>query len=292
MNNVRYIFIVSLLLVAFSVQAEEQAEESEWLGDDYAENSLGLRFGSDSDSGELMGVDVSLASFWGGEVTASYFRSDTGLDVRDDEFDNLYIVISTDPYATWATEITYEYSGNDQVLEASDVQIAVQYYPGGWLIKAGYIRGEIDSHFDARAAQLLDVSSETTDRDGYSLDVSVFLEGWSFGLSGQDLDYDRDLSAVQTDRRLQLILGEQTITQMFTLTDWRIDANVFFQWRQGSVGVGVTRYQLIVDSEEENNLYFTIDQLISDDVRLAFLLARSTEEDSLTYGEFSLRYHW
>ena len=124
----------------------------------------------------------------------------------------------------------------------------------------------------------------SVDRQGYSLAAEYYTGPWIWAFDGQEFDYSQDLSEVDTNIRLQRFLGEQTLTQLFSLTKWKINGSVSYQWARTTLRAGVVRYELAVDKVRDNNIYTTVDHQLNHTVSIGFNLAQSLQEP-LTYGE-------
>jgi hypothetical protein len=274
------------------------ADESEWLGAVSQPNSIGIRLGQDNGSGQVTGVNASLAMPYYYQLDLAASRSSGGNSggnrASDFDYDSYFIAVSSDPYAQWYWQLSYQQAGNDRVLETEDIGLAVGYFPGDWRLELGVIDRQISSYFNPLLQRLglLDRRSVELQSEGYSFELEYYFDAWSVALASQYIDYPQDLSALQTNRRLQRLLGEQAVTQMYSLTEWQADFSVHYQHSASTrLGGGLIRYKAIVGGELDNTVYVTLDQALTEQFKLIAMLAQSTA-DKLTYGELALYYSW
>lgn len=280
------------VLLGLLASSSSSADEIEWLGVNLRDNRAAITAGKDSNDSYLVGIDTTLVMPNYSQLTLDVSRN-RGANSQMTDYDNYFISLSSDPYARWSGRLSYQQSGNDKALETEDIELALQYFSARWLIDVGYSRGEVTAHFGEGFVRpaLANRRSAGLDREGYSAGVEYFHEAWRYGVLVQQFNYDQDLPALQDSRRLQAMLGEQVLTQVFALTDWKVDFTVHRQWRTADIGLGLLRYRAIVDGEVANTVYAGIDQPLDKAFGVELLLARSTA-GSLTYGELSVYYRW
>jgi hypothetical protein len=289
----QYLSLVLLLNISLTISLLSAAEDTgNWLAAPEYNGSVGARLGVDGDERAIRGLDAQLTLPFYSVLTVEWFKS-SAQENREIDFNNYFVELSTDPVATWSVAANYEYNGDDQVIEVEDVSLSIQYYPNNWLIRVAYLNGEITSYFNPAIRDLgvFSTTSSTIDRDGYSVEFEYYFDSWRWQIEAQSVDYSIDLSKVQASRRLQRILSQQTLSQIFSLINWQVHSSLNYSWDKTSVRGGITHYQLAVESDEASNLYGSIDYQLSESVSLAFMLAESLD-DSLLYTEFSARYQW
>lgn len=288
--NTRYL----ILALAIVLGSASYAEEDDWLGADHYRNSVGIRVGLDNGSGQVLGVDADLVLPYYALLSLGISRSSDEGNSDDFDSDTIFVALSTDPLAQWFGQVSYQQSGNDQLLETEDWQLSIGYYPGDWRVELGVIDREITSYFNPYLVRLglLNSSSIDLQSDGYSVNIDYFGDVWGVALASQYMEYQQDLDLLQSNRRLRILLGQQTLSQMSTLTQWQADMQAYYQLSASSqFAVGLVRYKAIVGGELDSTVYTTLNQKLSDDLTLVAMLAHSST-DALTYGELSMYYYW
>lgn len=280
------LLVRGLLLLALSGQLI--AADDEWLGADILENNVGVKFGRDNVSGQLKSFDANLKMPLDAVLNIGYSSAESDDNV---EVDSHYISLSSDPYLTWSVQLSYQDSANDKVLEAEDIAFSVFYFSGDWLVELGYSEGSVESFYDRRLFQLglVDTNSVTTDRHSYSLGLDYFHGNWSYSLALQDLHYDDNLQTLPARPLVRFLLGDQTLSELLALNDWRADLSAGYRWGETKATLGLVRYKTIVDNAVDDTYYVSVDQNLTQQISAAFLLAKA---DSLTYSELSLYYSW
>ncbi len=269
--------------------------ENSWLGENLQNNSIALHAGVDNDAGHVEGINASLTLPYYSIVQFGIYQSSTKLNRQTIDTNDYTLSWTTDPYAQWSWQISYDVFKDSHTLEAEDVTLNAQYFPGNWLLNVGYIDGNLDI-FSSRANESNtrltsnNITSTAIHRSGYSLEFEYYTGQWTFAINGLDLHYKRNLDPVQTNSRLQRYLGEQTLSQLFTLTDWKIDTNLHYLWNKTTIGAGIIRYKLAIGRQQENHFYTSLEQSVTNTLSAGFTLLKSTS--SLTYGELSLYYSW
>ena len=242
---------VAIIVLAFSV-AGFADELDNWLSAPEYRGNRGVRVGADDDSGNIRGIDGQVVLPFYNVLTAEYFQSSQSSDDEQD-FDHYFIELSSDPVGTWSTALGYEYSGNNQVLEADHIIWSVQYYPSYWSLNIAYLYGEVTAFVRPEFSHL-DNTSSTIDQRGYDIGIDIDAGAWSWQLHGRSLHYSEDLSAVRNSRTLRRLVSQQTLSNIFNLIDWRVYSSIGYSWEKTVVRMGITRYQLAVESTQASNL--------------------------------------
>lgn len=279
-----------LLFTLFSPLLSNADELDDWMGAGLSSNSIGVRWGEFSEEGNLAGVMGVLTMPYYSEFSFSYTQSS---GPNKDKFDHTLLSISSDPYSTWSGEIQYQYAGSEKILESEIFAIAVKYLYNAWRFQVAYSAAEIDSY--AATQWWLDdrprTHLATIDREGLEFGIDYYADLWGFSVSAENYDYNRSLESIENRPYLQFVLGEQSLSKLYAMTDWLVDANVYYQWRDTTVSLGLTRHRAVVDGRLDNNFYLILDQLLTANIGASFLIANSTA-DSLTYSELALNYYW
>ena len=267
-------------------------DSTDWIGLNEPAHSVGMYLGVDDDGGFLRGVEADLELPAFARLHMDWSQSSLEED-SDYDFDSRSVTLATDPTALWSVELSYDYSGNTSTVETDDWEVAVQYYPDHWLLKLGYISGSITASVrpELVALRRINTTSADVNRDGVSWAVEWPAGDWYFSLAGEHLSYDRDLSDIRLSRRLRDTLGELTLSQIFSLIDWRVGASAQYSWQDTSLYGGWLEYQLAVEQIQNSNLYLGVNHHLSDSISINGLVANSVDE-SLLYGEVGARYHW
>lgn len=289
MRYLAYLIIVGAYGLSSHAETAEQ-----WLGAPEYRTVIGARAGFDADR-NIVGLDAQLTLPLYSLLTVQWLNSERSTSAvdTDEDFDNYFIQLSSDPLATWSVAVEYDYYGDEQIVEVEDFNWSIQYYPGNWLVSIAYLHGEISSFIrpEVRNRPALDNTFKTIDREGFSVGMDYYLGAFSYHVDAQRINYSVDLSQVQTSRRLQRILSQQTLSQIFSLVDWQINGNVTYDWPKASASVGMNYLRLAVDSDKISNLYSSVDYQLSESINIALMLAQSLD-DSLLYSEFSASYQW
>lgn len=267
----------------------------DWLGDTRAGYSMGLRFGLDNNSESLIGFDATLPLPKYSQLLLNYSVAEPSDDEFSLELESYAIFFASDPLANWAFDIGYQYRGDTHLIEVSDREVGLQYFPGSWLAKIRYLNGDVEVFLRSDRD-----ASATTDREGYGLTLDRYWKKLGFSLAGTDYDYAADLSRLNSfflslfrvnDIRDISVINFGVIDQVFNLPDWEWAAELNYSTTKNYWRFGYQEYQSAVDKAQFESVYAGFNMDISNRWQLGLLFDISLDESDL-YSEASLRVNW
>ncbi|MFK8048317.1 MAG: hypothetical protein AB8B81_07790 [Halioglobus sp.] len=268
-----------------------EANGSDWDIGDQPQNSLGVSAGYGDEL--IKGIDLVLALPFMAELRADYAQSDLEVGNDTQSFDRYYVSISSDPLANWSLSADYTYSGNDDTLETKDLGVAVQYYPGKWLLKARYLEGdtEIFPRQEAIDFGLVRRTSVEMERDATELTFQYFYNNWVWTVTGSNYSYSSRFNVDPSTPRTRLILGDASLQQLFGLLDWYASLEAGYSKGNHLWQLGYASYELELSGDEGKSPYAFWGYSLNETLSVGILGALGLD-DSDHYGEISLRFHF
>lgn len=288
MSYYRYIALVFFGLPAF-LYADD------WLGLEREGYSMGLRVGIDQEGESLIGIDSSLPLPKYSQLLLNYSVAEPSDNEFSLDLENYSVFFASDPLASWAFDIGYQYRGDTQLIEIHDAELGLQYFPGSWLIKIGYLSGKVEVFLRNNSD-----SSAESEREAYRLSIDKYWDQVSISLFLTDYDYEVDLSRLDNffqsifrsnNIRTIRTLNFGVIDQVFNLPDWEWSGEFTYSMEKAYWRIGYQQYESAVDNNQIENVYAGVSVDLDKLWQLGFLLDRSLE-DSSVYSEVSLRVSW
>ncbi|WP_317931022.1 hypothetical protein [Halioxenophilus sp. WMMB6] len=282
-----------LLLVLFGglLTAVVQADESEWLGAEAPKHSLGVRVGADTENQTLAGADLQLGLPNYSQIALAYSATSVDDDGAAADSRHWLAAFTTDPIAKWSLAAEYRSAVEESTLETRDWEFQAQYYPGSWLLRVGFITGQVEADNPFDGVRGRDFRDPEFDRLGLSLLYSGYAGNWRLDLSGVTYDYEENIPEQIGNRRLTLYMAQRTLSGLLDLTDHRLGMAINYQRNNWAYQVGVSQYQYAITEEKENSLSAGVTYYLSDTFSWSAFAAGGLE-DNIYYGESALRFHW
>lgn len=265
--------------------------DDEWLGSDAKHNDITLRIGSDSEDQRLYAADLVLELPGYHLFEASYSESEFDLAQQSEHSERTYLRFSTDPLKTWGFGLDYTTTKSDSSVETEDVGVNLRYFPGSWSAELGVSIGTVTSEGVLRRFQRLPSRSREFDRTGYQLRFVRYWNNFSASIDGIVYDYDEEFPENLAQRQFVLLVAQQNLSGLFDLVDWQVSAGAQYVLGDWGLFSQVSQYQFAIVEEQETSITLGADYALSDAWTMGALGSSSIDE-SIVYGELSLRYQW
>ncbi len=301
--TIHFIALFVWLAAGLSCSSSALADLDDWLLDVEGDNSIGFRYGAGEDGLSIAGLNGELNLPFRYDFFFDYFK--TSEDQARYDFNYFSVGINSDPIETWSVTFKHEYFGKSDVYEQKDYKLSIQYFPSNYSVAIGVSKGDAEAYIDSLLIDLIEQdlqgqnsllnlirkTSYSTDSKGYFAEAKLFMGNWQWGLQGDKVNYNEDIALLGARPRVQQLIDQQALSQIYGLIDWRLSADGSYTWEKSSLQLGVTRIQSAIDREKRDYLIATTEYFPRYWLSLSFTLADSLEEH-LPYAEFATRFYW
>lgn len=220
-------------------------------GSEYGRNYFSLSVGGDNQNNRQWSGLLQLAT---GE---DYLFDLAAGQNRINDIDPSYTTSSyqlgfgSDRYNSFNWRIGYESWGKSQTIETTDTDVELSYLPDKrWQFAVRYERGDVTLYIDPLFSDRL--SSVSSKRDAFGLNIGYGSGGSRWYLSYLDRDYDRDLSAINTSAALQLILKSIALDQVYALSSKEYLLAYDHLFDDYTLGIEFSRVNSVVDNTDSD----------------------------------------
>lgn len=300
---VHFIALFVWLAAGLSYSSSALANLDDWLLDVELDNSIGFHYGAGVDGLSIAGLSGALSLPFSYDFFFDYYK--TSEDRARYDLNYFSAGINSNPFETWSVKFEYEYFGKSDVYEQKDYKLSIQYFPSNYLVAIGVSQGDAEAHIDSLVIDLIEEDLTggsplldrirntrlSTDDKGYFAEAKLFLGNWQWGIDGKKVNYSEDIALLGARDRIQQLLDQQALAQIYGLIDWRLSADGTYAWETSSLQLGVSRIQSAVDRQTRDYLFATAEYFPRYWLSFSFTVADSLEEH-LPYAEFATRIYW
>lgn len=276
------------ILLATLSPAVVQAED--WLGlEDEPQTQLGYRYSLGQDDSDSHQFTLYHELDPSANLNLQYSRNTTATESDDFEYDDVMGQLALQAAENLRLGISYQYQGKDQELEITNVGLLASY---SWLpvtLTAEYRQGSLSLY------TLSNISSprvpERIDSDMSSLHLSLnwFYQDYAFYLNYQSFDYEKNVSALDTQALLQALVKPGALANTGLLLDSSTAAGItlYQQQRELSWLVSSTRYA--TDNSQSSSLQFDWREILS---KFNIIYSAGITDESQDNLSFGIGFEW
>ncbi len=288
MNTVIMRLICSNILVATMSPTLVQADD--WMGlEDEPVTQLGYHysFGQDDSDSHQFSLYHELDS--SADLNLQYNRNNTATDTQDFDYQEVMGQLSWQAVEHIRLGVSYQYQGKTQELEITNLGFLGSYTQFPFTFTAEYRQGSL-SIFTQNNIRTLRVPDQIdSDMSSQHLSINWFYQDYGFYINYQRFDYQKDLTALDTQPILQAVVKPGALANTGLLLDTSTTAGVtlYQQQRELSWLLATTRYA--TDNSLTSSLQFAWRQIMSN---LNIIYSAGITDESQDQLSFGIGFEW
>ncbi len=283
MNKVIMHLLCSNILVATMSPTRVQAED--WIGlEDEPVTQLGYNYSfgqDDSDSHQFSLYHELDAST---DLNLQYNRNNTVTDTQDFDYDEVMGQLSWQAAEHIRLGFSYQYQGKNQELEIANLGLMGSYTQFPFTFTAEFRAGSL-SIFTKNNISAPQIPKQV-DSDMWSQHFTVnwFYQDYSFYMNYQRYDYQKDITALDTEPVLQAVVKPGALANTGLLLDTSTSTGVTLYQQQRELSFLLASTHYATDNSHTSSLQFAWRQIMSN-LNIIYTAGMTDEsQDNLSFG--------
>lgn len=283
MNKVIMRLLCSNILVATMSPALAQAEG--WIGlDDEPVTQLGYSysFGQDDSDSHHFSLYHELDSST--DLNLQYNRNNTATDTEDFDYADVMGQLSWQAAENIRLGISYQYQGKDQELEISNLGFLGSYTRFPFTFTAEFRQGSLSLYTQSNIASTPVPDRLDADMWSQHFTINWFYQDYGFYMNYQRFDYQKDISALDTQPLLQAVVKPGALANTGLLLDTSTAAGVTLYQQQRELSWLLANTTYASDNSQTASLQFDWRE-IKPELNIIYSAGITDEsQDKLSFG--------
>jgi hypothetical protein len=288
MNTVIMRLLCSNILLSTMSPALVQAED--WIGlEDEPVTQLGYNYSfgqDDSDSHQFSLYHELDAST---DLNLQYNRNKTATDTKDFDYIDLMGQLSWQAAENIRLGVSYQYQGKNQELEISNLGFLASYTQFPYTFTAEFRQGNLSVYTQSTITSPQVPDQIDSDMTSQHFSINWFYQDYGFYINYQRFDYQKDITALDTQPLLQAVIKPGALANTGLLLDSSTAAGVtlFQEQRELSWLLASTTYA--TDNSQTNSLQFDWRQIMS---KLNIIYSAGMTDENQDKLSFGIGFEW